>query len=159
MAAAAAASGPGFLARANAAALVGNVALAAPTLPRWIATPLNAAAVTTHTNAHANACLPCWRFYSVDGLVTVAGHNRCSFPPSLSVYLFISTKHSSFIRRGICQPKAMTRRDETRSDEMNFISLGIERARGSFRSIEGLKEGRSALSMCTKKTRFPALEI
>lgn len=56
VAAAAAASGPGFLARANAAALVGKAALAAPTLPRWMATPLKAAAVTTHT--HANACLP-----------------------------------------------------------------------------------------------------
>lgn len=58
VAAAAAASGPGFLARANAAALVGKAALAAPTLPRWMATPLSAAAATTHTNAHANAGLP-----------------------------------------------------------------------------------------------------
>lgn len=58
MAAAAAASGPGFLARANAAALVGKAALAAPTLPRWMATPLSAAAVTTHTDAHTDTDLP-----------------------------------------------------------------------------------------------------
>lgn len=50
VAAAAAASGPGFLARASAAALVGKAALAAPTLPRCIATPRNAAAATyVHT--------------------------------------------------------------------------------------------------------------
>lgn len=58
VAAAAAASGPGFLARANAAALVGKAALAAPTRPLWMATPLNAAAATTRTKAHANARLP-----------------------------------------------------------------------------------------------------
>ena len=45
VAAAAAASGPGFLARAS-AALAGKAALAAPTRPRCIETPLNAAAVT-----------------------------------------------------------------------------------------------------------------
>lgn len=48
VAAAAAASGPGFLARASAAAPVGNAALAAPTRPRCMATPLSAAAGTTH---------------------------------------------------------------------------------------------------------------
>lgn len=58
VAAAAAASGPGFLARANAAALVGKAALAAPTRPLWMATPLSAAAATTRTKAHANARLP-----------------------------------------------------------------------------------------------------
>jgi len=53
VAAAAAASGPGFLARASAAAPVGNAALAAPTRPRCMATPLSAAAATTHaTRAH-----------------------------------------------------------------------------------------------------------
>lgn len=55
VAAAAAASGPGFLASARAAAPVGKVALAAPTRPRCIATPLSAAAVTTHTR-HARTC-------------------------------------------------------------------------------------------------------
>lgn len=58
VAAAAAASGPGFLARANAAALVGKAALAAPTRPLWMATPLSAAAATTRTKTHANARLP-----------------------------------------------------------------------------------------------------
>lgn len=54
MAAAAAASGPGFLARANAAALVGKAARAAPTLPRCMETPRSAAAAThTRTRAHA----------------------------------------------------------------------------------------------------------
>jgi len=47
-AAAAAANGVGFLASARAAVPVGKAALAAPTLPRWMATPLSAAAVTTH---------------------------------------------------------------------------------------------------------------
>lgn len=55
VAAAAAASGPGFLANARAAALVGKVALAAPTRPRCMATPLSAAAATTHTR-HARTC-------------------------------------------------------------------------------------------------------
>lgn len=55
MAAAAAASGPGFLASARAAALVGKVVLAAPTRPRCMATPLSAAAATTHTR-HARTC-------------------------------------------------------------------------------------------------------
>lgn len=54
VAAAAAASGPGFLANARAAAPVGKVALAAPTRPRCIATPLSAAAAT-HTR-HARTC-------------------------------------------------------------------------------------------------------
>ncbi|KZC13250.1 hypothetical protein WN55_05556 [Dufourea novaeangliae] len=58
VAAAAAASGFGFLARARAAALVGKAALAALTRPLWMATPLSAAAATTHKNAHANAGLP-----------------------------------------------------------------------------------------------------
>lgn len=55
VAAAAAASGPGFLASARAAALVGKVALVAPTRPRCMATPLSAAAATTHTR-HARTC-------------------------------------------------------------------------------------------------------
>lgn len=57
VAAAAAASGPGVLANASAAALVGKAAaaaLVAPTL-RCIATPLSAAAVTTHANTRAHA--------------------------------------------------------------------------------------------------------
>lgn len=55
VAAAAAASGPGFLASARAAAPVGKVALAAPTRPRCMATPLSAAAGTTHTR-QARTC-------------------------------------------------------------------------------------------------------
>ena len=120
VAAAAAASGPGFLARANAAALVGNVALAAPTLPRWIATPLNAAAVTTHTNMRM-LCLPCWRFsqrrwiWSLLPAITVA--------PFLSLCLLSFYFDKTF--GGICQPKATTRRDLTRFDEFHIWGLRV----------------------------------
>jgi len=53
VAAAAAASGPVFLTSASAAAPVGKVVLGVPALPRCMATPLRAAAATTHaTRAH-----------------------------------------------------------------------------------------------------------
>lgn len=56
MAAAAAASGPVFLTSASAAAPVGKVVLGVPALPRCMATPLRAAAATTHATRaqHAN---------------------------------------------------------------------------------------------------------
>lgn len=67
MAAAAAASGPVFLTSARAAALVGKVVLGVPALPRCMATPLRAAAVTTHaTRAHMliiRGRLPCGETY------------------------------------------------------------------------------------------------
>lgn len=117
MAAAAAASGPGFLARANAAALVGKAALAAPTLPRWMATPLSAAAVTTHTNAHANACLPSRSAFTASVSVSAAGQNRFAGSSlSLLSSTFVDILLFSFPfffswKQIVDKPRATTRRD------------------------------------------------
>lgn len=116
VAAAAAASGPGFLARANAAALVGKAALAAPTRPLWMATPLSAAAATTRTKAHANARLPFQhRSHAVGEFPPPPCRPlplRCS--PSFLAFLF---REISWGRGGFPERKRGRRR---RRDEVSF---------------------------------------